>query len=381
MKTDIAIIGGGLAGLATACGLEAAGRDYRLIEQRPLPVAEGMGIVLHPSGLHALHQLGVDYRHLDGYIPLSEMVFGTPKNPHIAAQAMGYKGYPVASTLRATLHQLLYRHVNKQYCLPERQLITTTRHSEKETHLTLSSGEVVRARNVLFSDGIHGFEATAEKNKATTQGVWRWLIDGVLDQERAYEIHNGKFRLGIFPVSQSCSYIFLTSQPCAFARESKYRNEEIQQILHRFGEPGEFVRNGINADTTIRFDQISENAVRWTNDSGFLQIGDAAHAVTPNLGMGASLAFEDAAVLVQLVQSNPAPILTRELIHSYIKRRHKRVRSIKSYSKMFGVFAHLPGQWLNHAKITGLKYLSEIPLVSNGDAIYKQYFNDMPKQE
>ncbi|WP_043316386.1 NAD(P)/FAD-dependent oxidoreductase [Microbulbifer sp. HZ11] len=380
MKTDIAIIGGGLAGMAIACGLETAGIDYRLIEQRQLPVSDGMGIVLHPSGLHALHLLGVDYQQLNEYIPLSHMVFGTPKHNSIAEQPVGYEGYPVVSTLRSTLHRLLYRNVDIKRCLPQQQLVTVEQFGSF-TRLTLSTGETVEARSVLFTDGIHGFEPEAAKIEQTTQGVWRWLIDTNFDQERAYEIHNGKYRLGIFPVTSSRAYVFLSSQPCAFNHESRYSNKDLRQILERFGQAGETVSRSTTEHTKVRFDRITENKVCWLSDSGFLRIGDAAHAVSPNLGMGASLAFEDAAELVKLIKSKPEPRIDSDLTRAYISARHKRVLKIKSYSRMFGKIAHLPGERLNHVKLAAIKYSSRIPKIGNGGAIYKPYFKHTEKTD
>ncbi|HEY0883230.1 MAG TPA: FAD-dependent oxidoreductase, partial [Archangium sp.] len=58
-RIDVAIIGGGPAGLATAIGAASRGLSVEVFERRPGPVDKACGEGLMPAGLAALERLGV----------------------------------------------------------------------------------------------------------------------------------------------------------------------------------------------------------------------------------------------------------------------------------------------------------------------------------
>jgi 2-heptyl-3-hydroxy-4(1H)-quinolone synthase len=62
-------------------------------------------------------------------------------------------------------------------------------------------------------------------------------------------------------------------------------------------------------------------------------IGDAAHAMTPNLGQGAAMRIEDAAVLPQAIAAPDPASRMKEL-------RHQRVARVHRDSRRFGEMAH-----------------------------------------
>ncbi|WIW55964.1 FAD-dependent monooxygenase [Mesorhizobium mediterraneum] len=66
-------------------------------------------------------------------------------------------------------------------------------------------------------------------------------------------------------------------------------------------------------------------------------LGDAAHAVTPDLGQGAGLAIEDAAVLAALFGRHPIGQAIRE----YDKRRLERAHRVASESRFYAGVAQL----------------------------------------
>lgn len=68
-------------------------------------------------------------------------------------------------------------------------------------------------------------------------------------------------------------------------------------------------------------------------------LGDAAHAVTPDLGQGASLAIEDAAVLPALLGGLPI----EKALSEYDARRVNRARRIAKASRLYARVA----QWSN----------------------------------
>lgn len=85
---------------------------------------------------------------------------------------------------------------------------------------------------------------------------------------------------------------------------------------------------------------------RW-HRGPFVLVGDAAHAMTPNLGQGAAMAIEDAAVLSEeLERSDPVTAAAR-----YEARRRPRVDSLQAQAFRLGRMAHWEsqaGSWLRN---------------------------------
>lgn len=367
LQKDIVIIGGGLSGLAVACGLEAAGLSYLLLEQHALPTQSGMGITLHPSGLHALSKLGVDYKELDEFATLNHLSYGTPQKNDYAQQTLGYKALPVICTLRAKLHQLLYSKINPRACLAH-CAVEAISNTANGAQLQLSNSQHIHAKSLIVAGGV------SQNNQPASyrQSVWRWVVATKRCANRAHEVHNGQFRLGVFPVSPTHSYIFLAAQPST----ENISQQELNTLLHRFGTLGKEIANATIV-TDIHFDHVASNDITWSEHPQTLNIGDAAHAISPNLGMGASLAFEDAHILVELLKSHPQHTLDNATIKQFISLRHKRVQAIKRQSDFFGSFAHLPKGAITTGKLAIMKQILKMPAFNNGEPIYQRYFKSI----
>ena len=82
---------------------------------------------------------------------------------------------------------------------------------------------------------------------------------------------------------------------------------------------------------------LQQRSINW-GEGRVIAIGDAAHALTPNLGQGAVLAMEDAYGLANLIQSG---VTMHELLSLFVVKRHKRVKAVKMHSFNAGKSAHL----------------------------------------
>jgi 2-polyprenyl-6-methoxyphenol hydroxylase-like FAD-dependent oxidoreductase len=67
-----------------------------------------------------------------------------------------------------------------------------------------------------------------------------------------------------------------------------------------------------------------------------LVIGDAAHAVSPATGQGASLAIEDAVVLARCLAAPAAGSDPRAAFDAYEAERRERVERVVAYGKRLG---------------------------------------------
>jgi len=97
--------------------------------------------------------------------------------------------------------------------------------------------------------------------------------------------------------------------------------------------------------------EIEELAIeRWTWGRAVL-LGDAVHAMTPNIGQGAGIAMEDAAVLAEELAG------TDEIEHalaSYVRRRKERVAAVMRISREVGEDGQRSGAlacWLRNRRV------------------------------
>jgi salicylate hydroxylase len=84
-------------------------------------------------------------------------------------------------------------------------------------------------------------------------------------------------------------------------------------------------------------------------------LGDAAHALTPNMGQGAGMAMEDAAVLAEelAAASRGAKPLPAALA-DYVARRQARVATVMRLSREIGADGQRAGRlacWLRDRRI------------------------------
>ena len=89
------------------------------------------------------------------------------------------------------------------------------------------------------------------------------------------------------------------------------------------------------SDQQILENEITERPVlrEWHKDRVVL-LGDAAHAMTPNLGQGAAMAIEDAWELARCLKG--APVI-EDSLSNYGRHRRMRVRLVQWASRFVGL--------------------------------------------
>ena len=97
-------------------------------------------------------------------------------------------------------------------------------------------------------------------------------------------------------------------------------------------------------------------------------LGDAAHAMTPNLGQGGGQAMEDAAVLTLLLRpfaqhASPDPAALAEALSRYDALRRPRSQAIARASRLVGAMGHVRGRFVSRARDLMLRLTPERALV------------------
>jgi 2-polyprenyl-6-methoxyphenol hydroxylase-like FAD-dependent oxidoreductase len=330
----IVVVGAGLGGVSAAVGLHRLGHEVTLFERGAELREAGTGIVVMPNGLRALDALGLadDVR---GHVMLAARAGlrdrrGRPLLVTDAVKAQQEVGAP-AIIDRADLHRAL------RAPLPAGLVRTGTpveRLEPDPTGVTVISdgAPVARADAVIAADGIGsrlrgqlipGHPGLRRTGRMDLRGMLPRPpgVDPDLLACQLVDRRSGAM-FGLFPVGEHRLYWFTDS---ALQDPPPGADEARRRMLALMADWHPLVTALIEATppADIYVDPITRLAEPLPSYAfgRIALLGDAAHAMPPDLGQGASQAFEDAAALTRhLTGAEPANVAQRLLRYDADRR-------------------------------------------------------------
>ena len=314
MLVDVAIVGGGPAGLAAAIGAARRGLSVVVLEKRAFPADKACGEGLMPSGLHALERLGaralIDPSDCAAFAGIR---YVQEDGSFAEARFSGEGGLGIRRVaLAAALHR---RAAEVGVVLRERCKVRRHARSQGRVVLDLDGGERVEARLLVGADGLASPLRHAEGLDAPPGGPRRFGLrqhfrcaswspfvevhfeDGV----EAYVTPAGDRRVGI-----------------AFLWEDGRGADAVSfpNLLRRFPRIEERL-SGAAADSEPRgAGPLARRAKARTKDQ-FVLLGDAGGYVDAITGEGLSLAFHCAEALTAILPEALARGATRASLRPY----------------------------------------------------------------
>lgn len=313
----IAVVGGGLGGLASAIALAGAGFEVDVFERAPGLGEVGAGINISPQATKALVGIGVGDRIRQVGIPVTGHVQRSMYTGEQLAETLftgagstsSRYGAPYYVFHRADLLAELADALGEQRLHLGHTCVGVIEHPESVT-LEFDNGSRRDFDVVIGADGIHSRirgQLYGGDGQATYTGqmVWRALVDSsnlpddILGAHGFYGwIGRGSHLMTYY--IRGTDIINITTQT-----DSEDWVEERWSIA---GDPDEMRKcfPGATPDLQLLLDEVTECS-KWglfgrppspNWGRGRVQlIGDAAHPMLPNAGQGAAQAFEDAYVL------------------------------------------------------------------------------------
>jgi len=337
MARTAVVVGAGIGGLSAAIGLHRTGWRVTVLERVAAFRPVGAGLVLQANGLRCLDALGlgavVRERGHDG------MPAGTRRSdgrwlarikPGDLERVLGTSAIGIH---RATLHEILLG------ILPAGIVVTGA-----EVNAVTEDGDVayqhqdipvrVRADLVIGADGIRSKvrkllwpDAASPKYIGVT--AWRGVTPA-WDGDLAVAISWARgAEFGMVPLADGRVYWFAAAN----ATPGGPAGDGPARVLDRFGGWHDPIPALIAAtDTVVRDDLACLDEPLTTYVKGRVALlGDAAHAMTPNLGQGANQALEDAVVLAS-VAGRP------DGLAAYDRQRRPRSQQVAKASRAIGRF-------------------------------------------
>lgn len=345
-----AIVGAGIAGLSLAKGLRLLGWTADIYEQATEIKPLGAGIALSANALKALHCLGL-YRavvaraqRIDRLSVLDQDGVPIQSTDHEQADRQGGLLSMVAIH-RGDLQEALSAALPPGALHLGMECAGVHVAQNGRVVLEFKTGTAIAADIVFACDGIHStlrkalFPDSCERFADYT--CWRAIADcgGVTEVNHVTESWGNGIRFGVAPLKEGRTYWFAccgASRPDdpAFAGIGL---SELQRLFSRFHAPIPELLRQTRPDALIRNDIFDIDPIPAFFKGRVAFLGDAAHAVTPDLGQGAGLAIEDAAILSALLARKG---IDRALAE-YSSRRMPRARRIARSSRFLGELAQL----------------------------------------
>ncbi|MGH8680457.1 MAG: FAD-dependent monooxygenase [Burkholderiales bacterium] len=340
------VVGGGIGGLSLARELAIRELPVTVLEKAPQLNPVGAGIIMNPNAMGVLERNG-----LAGALRENAWPYLTRETCDHRGRVLAIRDYrPLydagklavgALVHRAHLLDVLYRGVpgaavhfgvtpTTIELLPDRVRVETDR------------GGAFEADVLVGADGIHS--QVRRRLFGEIRPLYmgyrshRMVVDNVARTRHFTELMGHGQRIGLVPVSETRLYVWTTFNSPRDRAPPIDSADDFRALFEQFGD--ERVRGVFaelqSADAIIATEIEELRLERWVQGRVAL-LGDAAHAMTPNIGQGAGMAMEDAAVLAdELASGRRETRGVEQALENYVRRRRPRVESVMRISREVG---------------------------------------------
>ena len=338
-KRHAEIAGAGFGGLTAACALAQRGWSVRVHERADCLRTTGAGIYIYENGLRVLEAVGAYDAAVTGAPLAQTREVRDGRNRLISVH------HWVGSRIFSIVRQNVINALAAAAMRAGAEIVTdsTAMDAAPDGELTLSDGRKVKADLIVGADGSNSRLRDSldllAKRKYLVDGCTRLLMDktpeetAVTDGARTIEYWSGTRRVLYTPCSETDIYIALTMLDSdTLAKAVPVRKDEwkrafphLEALIDRIGDQGRY----------DRFDLIKLK--RWSAGRVAI-VGDAAHALPPNIGQGGGCAMMNALSL--------AVYLERENnVASALATWERNERPLTEHTQRISYVLGLPTTW------------------------------------
>lgn len=337
----VVIIGGGIGGLTAAVAFHQKKWDVAVYEAAPELRPAGKGIWVPTNAMQVLDRLGLAAGVTAGGVPLERIQVRTVSGVGLMTVELGpYKerfGHTTISILRTTLIDRLAAglptgtlHLGKRF----------VRYEERPDGVVarMDDGSEAAGDLLVGADGIRSAVREQLFPGVPLRYGGQWCYRGVSEMRlpaalshTCLEVWGGRCRFGFSAIGPGQVYWFA---PVSGSLETAGDASRLKEWYGGFPAPIPGLVAAARPDV-IRTDLYDFAPIASWHRGRVVLLGDAAHAMTPNLGQGGAQAIEDAWVLAEHAE---AP-------GRYEQIRMPKARWVVNAARDFGKIAH----WENAA--------------------------------
>ncbi|WP_327583706.1 FAD-dependent monooxygenase [Nonomuraea sp. NBC_00507] len=388
----IAILGGGIGGLAAGAFLRREGISATIYEQASQLKEVGAGLVVAPNAARLLRRLGV----LDDFLrhavrleigwEFRRWQDGTVLSAEdLAAACEQLYGEHTYTAHRADLLHVLRSAVPDSGIRLGKRCVDLTTRGDGRPVLRFADGEIVEPDVVIGADGIHSVvrSTIAESSPAAYSGICAFRALVPSERAPAFSRRNAQtlwigpgHHLVHYPVSAGRFVNLVAFAPAGDdAVESWTATATVEEFLAEFEGWDPRLTELIQAGGTPgRWALLDRAPLRRWSKGAVTLLGDAAHPMFPFFGQGAAQAIEDAAVLARCLAGEPGD--PSQALRRYETLRIPRTRRLQEVSHARALINHLPDGPEQQAR--DKSFADADPLVANG-WIYAYDLDEAPE--
>jgi 2-polyprenyl-6-methoxyphenol hydroxylase-like FAD-dependent oxidoreductase len=349
-QPSFAIVGGGIGGLTLAIALQRKGFDVTVYENAPQLKPLGAGLGLAANAVKAFTDIGLSDEVLKKWKVMRKISIKDPAGSILRetdAEKLSSK-YGVINNFtihRADLHEVLLRHLHPGSLQLGKGCVDFIQ-KRSSVELVFQDGTTATAHHVIACDGIHSVFRKKLVPGSTPRYAgytcWRAVIDDLppgFNFDEISETWGAGARFGIVPLTNKRVYWFACLN--ANAGDPVMQGFKIPDLLNHFEQfhsPIAEILKRTRDEQLIWNDIMDLAPIKHFAFGNIVLMGDAAHATTPNMGQGACMAIEDAAVLANCIESYATP---EEAFKQFESKRIERTTRIVNASRALGRVAQL----------------------------------------
>ena len=333
------VIGGGIGGLAAAVALRQAGHAVTCFEQASELREVGAGLAVSANALKALEALGLRQQAVARGALARRLLLRT-QSGSILSDFRLEPGDESLGIHRAALLDVLYAAAGDGTVVLGTRCVAVAQ-DERGATANFADGSAERADVLIGADGINSVTRETVLGPSTPRyaGYVGWRAVTPLDEDVRtpdvfWETWGRGLRFGCVEIGEGRTYWFAAeSAPEGAPVPSEMPTARLRGLVAGWHEPIERIVAATDDVAISRTPIYDRKPSHCWGYGRVILVGDAAHAMTPNLGQGASQALEDAAVLASVTDETDEPA---EILRSYERRRVNRANAIVRRSRQVG---------------------------------------------
>ncbi len=336
---DVGIVGAGFAGMAAALFLARDGHRVTLYERVDNPGPVGAAIVLQPSGLAVLRQLGLDHTIAQRSARLDRLQVQNARGRLIldldyASVDPRFHGLGVG---RGVLFDALYNLIVRAVTVRTGIEVTALRPCDGGHALIAHDQEVGRHSLVVAADGSRSRIASHIPGRRVNPYPWGalWFVGDYPDDDANIlrQVVDGSRRfIGVLPMGHGRASLFWSLRQ---DRLETWRQDfaSWRDEARRLGPHAAPLIDAISSPEEVLFSPYFDVRMKRWHSPGVIAIGDAAHATSPQLGQGTNLALIDAHVLATSLRARGLDGLSL-----YTERRRRQLAYYQRATRLLTPF-------------------------------------------